>query len=350
MPQDTDALRAALAPRQIRDAEGLELTVMDLGATWLSCRVPIAGDRAREVLTRCEAGADRPGYLGSTVGRYANRIAGALLRREARCWHLLTAATERHQLHGGPEGFHARIWQLERLDSDRIDWSLLSQAGDQGFPGALSAQLSLHLPGGGVIDWVCEARVTEPCPVAITNHAYFNLDGHEGHALDQRLQIAAHRFAPVDAELIPVGSLQDTTGSDFDFNQLQTLSARWLRSRQQQIAGGYDHAFLLDARCADAQTPAAELESADGRLRLAIATSSPAIQLYTGQHLAGIRSATGSPLPACAGIALEPGFLPDSPNRPDWPQPSCWLEPGAVYRHRIRYRFSARSAGTGQPA
>jgi len=181
--------------------------------------------------------------------------------------------------------------------------------------------------------------VSEPCPVAITNHAYFNLNGGTGDALGQRLRIAAHRFAPVDEELIPLGDLQHTAGSDFDFSEPQRLSARWRQSQQQGIAGGFDHAFLLEAACTGARAPAAELESADGRLRLEISTDSPALQLYTGQHLAGIQSAAGEILPACAGIALEPGFLPDSPNRPHWPQPSCWLEPGSVYRHQIRYRF-----------
>jgi aldose 1-epimerase len=47
----------------------------------------------------------------------------------------------------------------------------------------------------------------------------------------------------------------------------------------------------------------------------------------------------------CAGLALEPQFLPDSPNHPEWPQPSCWLQPGQVYDHRLRYRFSTDAPG-----
>ncbi len=340
MDHDTEALRAALAPRLIRDGEGLELTVMDLGATWLSCRVPQAGGPTREVLIGCAHAAERPGYIGSTIGRYANRIAEGLLRRNGRSWRLLTATGQRHQLHGGPGGFHTRIWRLERLEPHRVEWTLRSPAGDQGFPGTLEARLSLTLPGGGIIDWRCEAQVSEPCPVAITNHAYFNLNGAAGDALDQRLRIKAHHFAPVDEALIPLGPLGDTAGSDFDFRQLQRLSNRWLQSPQQRIVGGYDHGFLLDGGCANARV-VAELESADARLRLEISTDSPSLQLYTGQHLAGIPSATGEPLPACAGIALEPGFLPDSPNRPQWPQPSCWLAPGSLYRHLIGYRFSS---------
>ena len=75
--------------------------------------------------------------------------------------------------------------------------------------------------------------------------------------------------------------------------------------------------------------PAAELVSSDGSLRLAVSTTLPAIQFYAGQYLPQ----------ACSALALEPQFLPDSPNHPEWPQPDCWLRPGEVYRHVIRYAF-----------
>ncbi|HEX6707445.1 MAG TPA: galactose-1-epimerase, partial [Albitalea sp.] len=80
--------------------------------------------------------------------------------------------------------------------------------------------------------------------------------------------------------------------------------------------------------------------AADGRLRMSISTTLPAIQLYGGQFLQGVPSPAGGAHPACAALALEPQFLPDSPNHPEWPQPSCWLMPGEVYRHSIRYAFS----------
>jgi aldose 1-epimerase len=331
-------LNRALEPRLLSDGEGLELKVMDLGATWLSCRVPLADGAPRDVLLDCAPGPQRPGYMGSTVGRYANRIAEGMLTRAGSQWRLVRAPGERHQLHGGPGGFHVRTFEIESLQQNRICWALRSHSGDQGFPGALTVQLEVSLPGGRTIDWRCTAQVTQASPVAVTNHAYFNLGGDKS-VLGHRLQIAAHYFAPIDSDLIPLAHLRPISGTDFDFGILRVLSERWLTSEQTRLAGGYDHAFLLDPKCGDAREPAALLWSADGRLGLSISTNAPALQVYTGQHLGGIADARGEPLPPSAGIALEPGFLPNSPNRSDWPQASCWLEPGQIYEHRIRYRF-----------
>jgi aldose 1-epimerase len=320
----------------------MQLTVMDRGATWLSCRVPLVDGSHRDVLLVCATRDQRPGFMGATVGRYANRIAEGRIGRNARKWKLSRDPGEPHQLHGGPGGFHTRDWHLLEHRSDQVRWELVSPEGDQGFPGAMSVRLSIHLPGSGVIDWICRATVSDWCPVAITNHAYFNLDGR-GQVLDHRLMVAASLFAPIDAEFIPLTRLQPTAGSDFDFSTGTRLSARWLDSDQQRLAGGYDHGLLLRRECGRGQTPAALLESSDGALSLEISTTAPALQVYTGQHLEGVLDANGARLPACAGVALEPGFIADSPNRVEWPQPSCWVAPNQTYEHRIRYRFRTRA-------
>lgn len=331
---------AALQERRLQGADGIELTVMDLGASWLSCKVPLGGQQ-REVLLGCADRVARPGYIGATVGRYANRIAHGELARGNQQWPLACAPGERHQLHGGPGGMHAQPWRAEQTSRTAIRWTLESAALDQGFPGALTATLELQLPGDGSILWHCRATVSDWCPVAITSHAYFNLDGPGSDILGHRLQLAASRYAPVDAALIPLGPLADTTGTDFDFAQPTRIGARWRASAQQRLAGGYDHGWLLGPECQDGASPAARLWSSDQRLELQLFTSAPALQVYAGQHLAGVPAADGAALPACAGIALEPGFLADSPHRPQWPQPSCWIAPGACYEHSIRWRFVA---------
>jgi aldose 1-epimerase len=174
------------------------------------------------------------------------------------------------------------------------------------------------------------ARVTARSPVCLTNHAYFNLDGVVGDVRRHRLRLASGRYLPVDDELIPLGMLLDVHDTGFDFREPKTLQADWLRDPQQRHGGGYDHAFLLDAACRDLRAPAAVLASADGALAMEIRTTLPALQLYAGQFLAGL---------PFAGVALEPQFLPDSPNHPEWPQPTCWVGPGDVYRHTISYAF-----------
>jgi len=141
--------------------------------------------------------------------------------------------------------------------------------------------------------------------------------------------------------LLPLGAPVDVAGSSFDFREPKPVRRDWLRDPQQATAGGYDHAFLLDPECADLAVPAVEVTASDARVGLAISTSLPALQFYSGQLLGGTPARDGAPYAPCAGLAFEPGFLPDSPNHPEWPQPSCWLLPGQTYRHRIRYRFTA---------
>jgi aldose 1-epimerase len=269
------------------------------------------------------------------VGRYANRIAGARIAHGGRTWPLAPfPPSSPHQLHGGPGGFHTRTWKAEPHGVQGLRLELVSPEGDQGFPGEMRVQVVYRLPDAMTIEMDVTATVTSPCPVAITNHAYFNLDGDAQDARGHRLRIAASHYTPVDAELLPLGPPAEVTGTSFDFREAKAVRTDWLGDAQQAVAAGYDHAFLLDAACAGGAAPAVELTSSRGDLRLAIATTLPALQLYTGQQLAQ----------PCAGMALEPGYLPDSPNHPEWPQPSCWLQPGQTWRSLTRYTFTTSAA------
>lgn len=328
----------------LRHPDGLALTLSTLGAAWMSCVVPLPDGTRRGVILERGATpepAARNAYLGATIGRYANRIRQARIALGESRWSLAPNPGSPHQLHGGPEGFDVREWEVVAADDTAAHLALVSPDGDQGFPGELRVEVIYRLKDAMTIEMDTLATVTAPSPVCLTNHAYFNLDGVIGDARDHRLRIAADRYLPVDGELIPLGPLAPVQDTGFDFRAAKPLRTHWLHDDQQRHAGGYDHAFLLDPACAAMERAAAELESTDGRLRLALWTSLPALQLYGGQGLAGLPSPSGAPHPACAGLALEPQFLPDSPNHPEWPQPSPWLMPGETYRHSIRFGFTA---------
>jgi len=330
---------------RLASPDGLELTLMDQGATWLSCRVPLATGVPREVLlgsAQATRHLRQPAYMGATVGRYANRIAHARIACDGRVWALLPhPADSPHQLHGGPDGFDRRRWRIASHDTREATLTLDSPDGDMGFPGQLAVELTYRVAAGPSIEMDCSARTSAPTPVSLTNHAYFNLDATPRDARDHRVRLRASRYLPVDRDLLPLGAPLPVAGSGFDFREPKTVRRDFLRDPQQAPAGGYDHAYLLDPECADLTVPAVELDAGDGRLSLAISTSLPAIQFYSGQLLDGTPGRDGTRYGPCAGLAFEPGFLPDSPNHPEWPQPSCWLLPGQVYRHRIRYRFTA---------
>ena len=325
----------------LRNASGMVATFMDWGATWLSARVPMRDGSVRETLLGCATPSDylhQDAYLGATIGRYANRINKATLTQQA---IQLAANQGEHQLHGGPQGFDKRRWQIVSQSESSVVYRLDSPDGDQGYPGNLLAQVRYELDDDNCLSISYQAEVDQPCPVNLTNHAYFNLDAHHGDARQHRLQLLAEHYLPVDSDGIPNAPLKAVAGTSFDFRAGKIVAQDFLADADQQAVKGYDHAFLLDS-AGDASQPAAQLWSADGELQLTVTTDAPALQFYTGNYLAGTRAREQESYTAFQGIALESEFLPDSPNHPEWPQPSCWLQPGERRESVTRYRFTPR--------
>ncbi|WP_034913480.1 galactose-1-epimerase [Erwinia sp. 9145] len=323
----------------LRNAAGMVVSLMDWGATWLSARVPMKDGTVREALLGCATPSDylhQTAYLGATVGRYANRIAQARLSVNGATIQLAANQGE-HQLHGGPEGFNARRWQILSQSAQNVVYQLDSPAGDQGFPGRLLATVTYSLTEDNTLSIAYHATVDEACPVNLTNHAYFNLDAEHGDARQHTLRLNADRYLPVDSDGIPGAALKSVANTSFDFRQPKRVAQDFLQDDDQRAVKGYDHAFLLSSR----EQPAAELYSADGRLKLTVFTEAPALQFYSGNYLAGTPAREQGVYTAFQGIALESEFLPDSPNHPEWPQPTCWLAPGESFQSVTRYCLTA---------
>lgn len=321
---------------QLGNAAGMRLALMETGAALLSLQVPV-GDGHREVLLGCQVGdyTRQTAYLNALVGRFANRIGGARLRRGASQW-LLSANQGPHCLHGGADGFDRRRWLAEQLSEERVRLRLVSPAGDQGFPGELTVTLDYWLADLSLcID--IEATSSAPTPVNLTSHGYFNLDGRRSDVRHHSLQVAAARYLATDEAGIPQ-VIAPVEGA-LDLRTARQLLPGWLSHPQLQQARGFDHCYLLDEACRSAALPAACLRAADGRLAMQVYTNQPGLQVYTANYLAGTPSRDGRPYAAQEGICLEAQQLPDSPNRPELGDP--WLLPGERYRHSTRYQFIA---------
>ncbi|WP_427922712.1 aldose epimerase family protein [Streptomyces sp. cg40] len=301
---------------------GVRVRALSYGGIVQSVEVP---DRAGQVADVVLGFADLDGYLnhpepylGALVGRYANRIAGGRFPLEG-VTYSLAQNNAPNSLHGGERGFDKRVWDVEPVEHG-LRLSRVSGHGEEGFPGRLDVSATYTLDESGALHIAYEATTDAPTVVNLTNHSYFDLSG-SGNPGGHELRLAASRFTPVDADLIPTGSLDDVSGTRFDF-------------RESRKAGtGYDHNFVLDKGLTAAPVEIAELhEPASGRV-LTIATTEPGIQLYTGDYLS-------DPFTPGAGIALETQHFPDSPNRPDFP--STELRPGGTYRSETVYGFSTR--------
>jgi len=327
----------------LHNKAGMRVSVMDWGATLLSCQVPMKDGSIRETLLGSPSPAgflQQNAYLGASVGRYANRIANGQLRHNGEIISLEVNSPP-HQLHGGPEGFDKRRWRILSQDEQHILYALDSPDGDQGFPGALQVTAQYQLTDDNRLRIVYQATVDKPCPVNLTNHAYFNLDSEPGDIRRHQLQIDADSYLPVDSTGVPPAGLRPVEGTSFDFRTAKTIARDFLSDACQQAVKGYDHAFLLQAK-GDLSHPAAKLWSSDGQLEMRVYTTAPSLQFYSGNYLEGTPAREQGIYHDHHGLALESQFLPDSPNHPEWPQPDCWLGPEERYESVTEYQFIAQ--------
>ncbi|GAB2750741.1 aldose epimerase family protein [Streptomyces bullii] len=301
---------------------GVRVRILSYGGIVQSVEVPDRDGRAGNVvLGFADLGgylAHPEPYLGALIGRYANRIAQGRFMLDGRSY-TLARNNGPNALHGGERGFDQRVWDVRPVEHG-VRLTRISPDGEEGFPGRLEVAVTYTLDATGALHIAYEAVTDAPTVVNLTSHGYFDLAG-SGNAGGHELRVAASRYAPVDADLIPTGALEDVSGTRFDF-------------RARRAAGsGYDHTFVLDKGVTQTPVEVAELyDPASGRL-LTVATTEPGMQVYTADHL-------GEPFAPGAGIALETQHFPDSPNRPGFP--STVLRPGEVFRSETVYGFSAR--------
>ncbi len=321
---------------------GMSISLMDIGATWISCIVPV-DDKPREVLlgmNKIEDYLAHSAYLGATVGRFANRIkAGHFAIGEKE--YQLSLNDGENSLHGGIDGFDARRWHVAEHSKNHVVFKLLSTDGDQGYPGNLSVEVAYTLTDANQVCIEYSALCDQDCPINLTNHAYFNLDGAESGKtiLDHQLQLRCDHYAATNSQLIPTGELKPVINSNFDFNIHQPIGARLLQDDDQKLAKGYDHAFTFAPQNCDGMTPVAELISSDHKVAMNVLTDKPAIQFYSGNYLAGTPSRNGE-YQDYQGVALETQFLPDAPNQ-NWPGDNqAYIAAKSFYQYQTSYQFN----------
>lgn len=319
----------------------VQVTVLSYGVRLQSVRVPDRDGRPGEVVLGYD---DLAGYLaddafhGAVVGRFGNRIAGGRFVLDGQ-EHVLPQNHGTSTLHGGPGGFHARVWEAAEVDGG-VRFTLLSPDGDQGFPGTLDVAVTVTLDGT-VLRLDYEATTDAPTVVNLTNHAYWNLRGVGlGTVEDHELTLSASRYLPVDVDFIPLpGAPAHVDGTPMDFRSARRVGER-LRAADEQLlrGGGYDHCLLLDGPSLDpGAAPAAEVHERTTGRTLTVRTDQPGLQLYSGNMLTGEVGRGGRTMRQSDGLCLETQHLPDSPHRADYP--STVLRPGRRYATRTVLTF-----------
>ena len=321
----------------IRLVEGdIRVELLPFGAAIRAISVPDRQGRPTDVCLgydRLEDYRDYDACFGGTIGRCANRIGGAAFTLNGRTYHL-TANEGRNQLHGGKVGFHKKLWRFTCAPG-AVTFLLNSPDGEEGFPGNLHAEVTYSLSGDTLtVDY--RALSDADTVVNLTNHAYFNLAGHDGGVVaDHHLTVHAASYTPAGAGNVPTGAILPVEGTPLD---LRTGAALGDRLEDAFLAGsrGYDHNYVLDQGTA----AAAELWCPRTGIGLELHTTMHGMQLYTAGFLTERTGKSGVVYGPHHAVCLEPQFFPDAVNHDNFPSPV--LKAGAEYHQTIRYRFFVR--------
>jgi aldose 1-epimerase len=341
MPDGTEIERVTL-----RGADGFEASVITYGAALQSLATRDRAGRSEDIVLGHDGLADYLSarrFFGATIGRYANRIAGARFKFDGTVLRL-NANNGANMLHGGHEGFDRKLWRIVELTGEpepTLVLSYVSADGEGGFPGRLDVRATYSISAPTELTLVFEATTDRSTIVNLTNHSFFNLDGacSGTDILGHSLQIVADRYLAVDDRAIPLsGPPRPVDGTPFDFRKTEIIGARIRRDDEQLRRGrGYDHNFCLVT--GSGVRLAARLESPRTGRVLELLTDQPGLQFYSGNFLdGGVAGKGGRLYRQSDALCLEPHKWPDTPNRPDFP--SARLDPGQTYRHETVYRFA----------
>lgn len=325
----------------IVNASGASVTLSTLGAGIVSVNVPDREGRMADVVLGY---ADPADYMadgpcaGKIPGRYANRIAKGRFSVGGREYQL-AINNGPNALHGGPTGFQNRLWTVEKVEGDTVEFSYTSSDGEEGYPGQLKVTATYRWNDANELSLDLRAVTDSETVVNLTNHAYFNLGGHDsGSVLAHELWLGASRYLPTDDTLIPLGELSPVGGTPMDFTVAKPLG-RDIKADFPALnyGKGYDNCFVIDGADGTLRDVARLTDPVSGRT-LTVATTQPGVQVYTGNWLAGSpANKAGRSYHDYDGVAIECQNFPDAPNRPGFPP--AVLRPGEEYHQTIVFRF-----------
>lgn len=339
-----DSVHGTITLYTLTNASGASVTLSSLGAGIVSVVVPDArgalGNVALGYADPADYMADGPCF-GKVPGRYANRIAGGKLRVDGRDYQL-AINNGPNALHGGPTGFQNRIWNA-RVVGDSVLFYRTSPDGEENYPGNLEVQALYTWSDANVLTLELTATTDAPTVVNLTNHCYWNLDGQNaGNIFGHELALAASRFLPTDSTLIPTGQMLPVEGTPMDFTTPKTIGRDFkVPFAALEYGKGYDNCWVIDDYNAGSLKTAAILSSDKSGRVLEVSTTQPAVQVYTGNWLAGCPlNPDGRSYDDYDGVAIECQGMPDAPNHADFP--SQQLYPGEVYDQIIEFKFSTK--------
>lgn len=313
----------------LSNKNGFEVEIINYGAVVTSIKVPVSKNKKVDIVLGFETienyiqsyNLPSAPYLGAIVGRYAGRIKNAEFILNGNKVEL-TKNHGSHQLHGGINGFSKALWSVMSVTTNSIMMENISLENEENFPGQLTTQVTYTLTEENELKVDMIAKSTEDTIINLTQHSYFNLDGHSEDIVNQDLFVNSSKTLETNIENIPTGRFFEVARSPFDF------------SSPKECPTKIDNTFVLN----DNDTVSAILISKKNNLKMSVFTNQPAVHIYVGgncfNQIKGKESASYHPL---SGICFEAQNFPDAPNHEHFP--SAILKKGETYHHETTFKF-----------
>lgn len=328
----------------LKNRKGYEVAVTNYGGAIVAMMVPdkdgkvanvIQGhDNIQEVINSPEP------FLSTLIGRYGNRIAKGQFTLNGKEYQL-AINNGPNALHGGPTGFHARVWDAKQMGPRSLALTYTSSYGEEGFTG--ECRIAVEYTFTDLNELVIEymATTNKKTIINLTHHAFFSLTGiaNPTPTIENQLcEINADFYLPIDDTYIPTGEILKVDDTPFDFRTAKTIGQDIDADNEQIKNGaGYDHCFVLNKREEGELSFAARLTEPTSGRTLEVYTTEPGMQVYSDNWATGYKGQHGATFPRRSAICFECQHFPDTPNRPYFP--SVVLNPGQVYKQKTIYRF-----------
>lgn len=331
----------------LRNRKGYEVAITNYGGAIVAIMVPdkdgnvanvIQGhDNIQDVINSPEP------YLSTLIGRFGNRICRGQYTLNGKEYQL-AINNGPNALHGGPTGFHARVWDAKQMGPRSLALTYVSSYGEEGFTGECRVTVEYTFTDDNelVIEYL--GTTNKKTIINLTHHAFFSLSGIANPTPtieNQVCEINADFFIPIDETSIPTGEILKVTGTPFDFRTAKPVGQD-IDADDEQIknGAGYDHCFVLNKREEGELSFAARLTEPTTGRTLEVYTTEPGMQVYSDNWATGYSGQHGATFPRRSAICFECQHFPDSPNRPYFP--SVILNPGEQYKQKTIYKFGVK--------
>ncbi len=323
------------------DNGNTQVDIMSLGASIVSIRTPDINGKIFDVVLGYDSAEEYPqknAFLGCIVGRNSNRVEFAKFELNGKTYNLLETG-KNINIHGAPQGFDSKIWDCQDINGDLV-CKITSPDGESGFPGNADVKVTYSLSSDNELILDYHAICDEDTIMNLTNHVYFNLNGHEsGDVLGHEMQIFSDFYTPLNDNFCPSGEIISLRNTAYDFSSAKKIGKDIENIPDYDSAKGYDHNYILRSKEKNVILAVKTIGEKSGII-METYTNKPAVQFYSGNSLTGYQGKENAIYKKWTGFCLETQLTPNCMNIPHLGD--AVLRKGEIYNDRTIYKFSCK--------